>query len=80
MIGFFGVFLSEKDPIPQRTRNKLYCICCNIVLCLILSTTSSKVETTSNAAARLTGFFLFEKIVRAPIKALLAGKLSAEAD
>ena len=22
MIGFFGVFLSEKDPIPQRTREK----------------------------------------------------------
>ena len=40
----------------------------------------STVETASNAAAHLTGFFFIKKIVRTLTKALLVGELSAKAD
>ena len=39
----------------------------------------SEVETASNAAARLTGFFFIKKLARTSEKALLVGELSAQA-
>ena len=72
---FFGVFLSEKDPVSLKelVKNK-YQSYWNIVLCLILSTAFFKEQTASDAFARLTGAFLFKGSVRAPTRSAFAGK------
>jgi len=48
------------------------------VLCVIGSTHFSKVETTSNAAAHLTGFFFIERCGRIPLKTVGATIVSRE--
>ena len=48
------------------------------MLCLILGTAFSKVETASNAAARLTGFFFIERCGRIPLQTVGATIVSRE--
>ena len=52
-----GSFFRRKTPYPKELVRNKYWDWWNFMLCLIGSTVFSKVETASNAAAHLTGFF-----------------------